>query len=196
MTYPPVAGRRAASVARLNRDVRDLMENADTEPRQATSRPRGQVILVAVAVAAIAAMFLWGYHVEREKSERRKQAEEARRKELSVPVVGQGGVSVSEVAGCSDELDWGKTSQVKNIARDGDILVVHLLANQSCGSVRAVQPRADIAGNTVTLGWSWHIPKGAPLAACICTRHLEFRIPGTPPGDLNVTVTKDVQTIK
>ena len=172
------------------------MEKEDTELRQATSHRRQHAILAAVAVVAIAAMLLWGFHVDAEKSERLKQAEEARRKELSVPVVGKGGVSVREVAGCSDELDWGKTSQVKKIARDGDILVVHLLANQSCGSLRAVQPHADIAGNTVTLGWSWQIPDPAALAACICTRHLEFRIPGIPPGDLNVSVTENVQTIK
>jgi hypothetical protein len=172
------------------------MENENTEFRQATSHRLQHAILAAVALVAIAAIFLWGYRVESEKRDRLKRIEEARRKELSVPVVGQGGVSVREVAGCSDELDWGKTSQVKKIARDGDNLVVHLLANQACGSLRAVQPRADVAGNSVILGWSWQMPKDGPLAACICTRHLEFRIPGIPPGDLNVTVTESVQTIK
>jgi hypothetical protein len=163
-------------------------------PRQANPHRLQHTILAAISLVAVVAMFSWGYLVEQKKTELLKQAEEARRKELSIPVIGEGGVSVRVVAECSND-EFGQEYKVEKIARDGEILVVLVAATDACGLLRPVQPRADVAGNTVTLGWAWQHPKGVPMAACLCTRHLEFRVPGIPPGEPNIAVPEIVQTI-
>ena len=55
-------------------------------------------------------------------------------------------------------------------------LIVQMLANAGCGPYYADAPNARIEGDTVSVGWSWALPKDAPVAACICTRRLEFRV--------------------
>jgi hypothetical protein len=101
-----------------------------------------------------------------------------------VPVIGEGGVTVRETAACNDALPKEKRSEVQQVSRDREPLVVQVLANASCGRRQAVSPTAKVDGNTVTLAWSWEV-HGVP-AACVCTHHLEFRIPGVPTGELSV----------
>ena len=65
--------------------------------------------------------------------------------------------------------------------------MVSVFANAACGGLRAENPQARTAANAVALSWSWVNPDGAPMAACKCTRHLEFRVEGVPAGDVTVT---------
>ena len=96
-------------------------------------------------------------------------------------------VTVKELGGCSHALPWTKTSEVRAVKREGATLVVSVFANAACGGLRADKPQARASGDAIALSWSWVNPDGAPMAACKCTRHLEFRVDGVPEGDLTVT---------
>jgi len=91
--------------------------------------------------------------------------------------VGRDGTSVHELASCSDELPWDQPSKVETVSQKSEGLVVRVLANASCGGVRAVEPRAKIEKQNVMLSWSWYLPEGEAVAACLCTRRLEFVVP-------------------
>lgn len=96
--------------------------------------------------------------------------------------------TVREVGGCSSALPWSKRSEVDAVSREGNELVVSVLANAACGALRAEEPQVTTSANTVALSWTWvNHPKGAPLASCLCTRHLQFRVSGAPEGDVIVT---------
>jgi hypothetical protein len=97
-------------------------------------------------------------------------------------------VTLTEVAGCRDKLPHSKSSEVRAVHRDGDVLVVSVVANTYCGGVSARQPEAHIAAKSVALSWAWIRPDvNVPLTACICSRHLEFRVSGAPAGELTIT---------
>ena len=73
--------------------------------------------------------------------------------------------------------------------REGNELAVAVLAKTYCGGVSATQPEARIAAKSVALSWVWAHPENGPLTACICARHLEFRVIGAPLGDVAVTAS-------
>lgn len=114
-------------------------------------------IIAALVVLSIAATLWWLFH--------------------GPVATGEDGTTVQEVASCSEELPWEKPPQVERVSHESSALLVRILANASCGPLQAEQPSAAIEGNTVTLSWQWVAPKDAALAACLCTRRLEFRIP-------------------
>jgi hypothetical protein len=87
-------------------------------------------------------------------------------------------VTVREVGGCSNALAWDKANEIRSSTRDGKDLVVSVLSNATCGGLRAELPLAEVVSNSVKLSWKWVNPNDAPLAACLCTRHLEFRLSG------------------
>jgi hypothetical protein len=95
-------------------------------------------------------------------------------------------VSVRELAGCSHALPWTKSSEVRETRRDGTDLVVGVLANATCGGMRAESPRAEARDKEIEITWLWVNPDNAPLAACKCTRHLEFRVADAPEGDVAI----------
>ena len=94
-------------------------------------------------------------------------------------------VAVREIGGCSNALPWTKSTDVREVTRDGEDLVVSVLANAACGGLRAELPQADVSPNTLALSWVWTNPDRAPLAACKCTRHLQFRVSPAPGGDFS-----------
>ena len=113
----------------------------------------------------------------------------------SKPVVtGPDGTTVQEIASCSGELPSDQQEKVDSVRVEQTQLIVQVLANAECGPFSAEAPSARTEGDTVSLGWSWVLPKDAPVAACICTRRLEFRVPNA--GTINrpkVVISKGVR---
>ena len=95
-------------------------------------------------------------------------------------------VSVRELGGCSHALPWTKSAEVREVRREGEELVVAVLANAACGGMQAQAPLARAREQELEITWVWVNPDNAPLAACKCTRHLEFRVAGAPAGDVAV----------
>jgi hypothetical protein len=151
-------------------------------------------VLLAVAVLAIAAVLAWVLLPSQPPSAPAAKSGPAVTTKPSPPVKGIRNVTVKELAGCSKELRSEDRARVQNVSREGEDLVVKVLANETCAPVRAERPSAEIAGNIVTLNWSWTREAGAaPKADCTCTRQLEFRLPGAPAGDLKVGVSEEHQ---
>jgi hypothetical protein len=146
----------------------------------------GVVVVLAVASAAV----LQWKQDKQLRAQKQEQEAQAYRKLFDSPELGAGGVSVRQVAGCNEELPWREKPRVQNVVRDGDSLVVTLLANNTCGPFKAASPSAVLQGKSLALDWSWRRVDDSPVAACICTRHLEFRVPKMPPGDITVTTLK------
>ena len=105
--------------------------------------------------------------------------------DVTVPVA-----TVQEIGGCSNALPWSKRSEVRAVERDGAQLVVTVFANAACGGLRPDSPQVEISGNAVALSWIWTNPDNAPMAACLCTRHLKFIVGGAPAGDVVVTAAE------
>jgi hypothetical protein len=91
--------------------------------------------------------------------------------------VGHDGISVREIDVCSEELPWGEPSKVESVSQGGTGLVVRVLANVSCGGVQPVEPSASIQGKIVQISWFWYAPPNEAVAACLCTKGLEFLVP-------------------
>jgi hypothetical protein len=97
-------------------------------------------------------------------------------------------VSVREPQRCrSEEYRTPDSPEVTSVKRDGETIVVSVIATAVCGGVNAEAPEVTISGNSIALSWLWVGPKGGPVTACRCGRHLEFRIEGGPNGDVAVT---------
>jgi hypothetical protein len=96
-------------------------------------------------------------------------------------------VSVRELSSCGDGVPRVKSSEVREVARDGESLVVTVLSNAYCGGVTPGVPEARIAAGSITLSWEWLNPENGPVTACICTHRLQFRVKNVPPGEVVVT---------
>ncbi len=150
--------------------------------------------LLVVAVLAIGGVLAWKFFPSEPPGVPAPRGGPAAATKPSPPVTGIRDVTVKELAGCSKDLPAEERARVQNVSREGQELVVQVLANETCTPVRAERPSAEIAGTIVTLNWSWtREPGAAPKAACTCTRQLEFRIPGAPAGDLKVGVSEEHQ---
>jgi len=95
-------------------------------------------------------------------------------------------VSVRELGGCSHALPWTKSSEVRESRREGAELVVGVLANAACGGMQAQAPLVQVREREIEITWLWVNPDNAPLAACKCTRHLEFRVTDAPEGEVAI----------
>jgi len=84
---------------------------------------------------------------------------------------------VRVLTACSDALPWDKPSMVESHSHSGEGLIVRVLANASCGGLEPVAPEARVDGQDVRISWSWYSPPDTALAACLCTRRLEFVVP-------------------
>jgi hypothetical protein len=98
--------------------------------------------------------------------------------------------TVQEIGGCSNALPWSERSRIRAVGREEGELVVSVLANAACGGLRPDSPQVELSGSTLSLSWVWVKPDNVPLAACLCTRHLEFRVSGVPPGDVVVNAAE------
>jgi len=84
---------------------------------------------------------------------------------------------VREIGACSEELPWGEPSKVESVSQIGKGLVIRVLANVSCGGVQPVEQSVSIQGKIVQISWFWYAPPNEAVAACLCTKRLEFLIP-------------------
>lgn len=106
------------------------------------------------------------------------------------PQVGENGVELREIAGCSEALAWNTPSRVFSSDKVGLVLKVVVLANETCGDIRPVFPSAVIDGHQIELKWAWWHRPNTPLAACKCTRHIEFTIPNVEATNPVVMIAK------
>ena len=151
-------------------------------------------VLLVVAALAIGGVLVWVLLPSRPPSAPAPKGAPVATDRKSPPVTEIRNVTVKDVGGCTKELPLEVRARVRDVTREGQDLVVQVQANETCAPVRAERPSAEIAGNIVTLNWSWaREPGAAPKEACTCTREIEFRIPGAPAGDLNVGVSEEHQ---
>jgi len=92
--------------------------------------------------------------------------------------VGSDGTTVRELAACSDDSELVGMNKVLSTSEGADGLTVLALAKHDCGPFSAVAPAAKIRGAELELSWSWYIEPNQSVAACLCTRRLEFFVPG------------------
>jgi hypothetical protein len=104
--------------------------------------------------------------------------------------IGQDGTSLREIAGCSEALPWDQQSRVTAFRKNGNQLVATVIANENCGPVLPVEPRASVRGETVEIGWNWWSRPNSPMAACKCTRHIEFTVPNVEAANPVISISK------
>ena len=108
--------------------------------------------------------------------------------------VGDGGVMLRVVSGCSNALPWSELSKVASVERAATRLTAVVLANATCGDIYPVKPVVKRQDQSLELAWSWWSPaKDGSLAACRCTRHIEFTIPGIDGATPAVTIAAQNQ---
>ena len=89
-------------------------------------------------------------------------------------------VTVKQVGNCARALGQGNADSIKAIHREGNDLVVSVIASASCGGLVADSPQVIFKGKSADLSWIWTNPDDGPLAACLCFRQLEFKVTGAP----------------
>lgn len=89
-------------------------------------------------------------------------------------------VTVKHVGNCAMALGQGNADSIKAIHREGNDLVVSVIASASCGGLVADSPQVIFKGKSADLSWVWTNPDDGPLAACLCSRQLEFKVTGAP----------------
>lgn len=92
-------------------------------------------------------------------------------------VIGADGTSVRELAACSKELPWGEPTKIESISKQREGLVIRILVNATCGGQQPVEPETKVEGQNVKISWFWYLPEDEWIAACMCTRRLEFVSP-------------------
>jgi hypothetical protein len=99
------------------------------------------------------------------------------------------GTSLQEIHGCGrDELAWSEPTKILNTDVNDKVLKVTVLANATCGDVFAVEPKTSRLANAIELSWDWWSPPNAIVAACKCTRRLEFSIPSSEGMPNKITI--------
>jgi hypothetical protein len=89
-------------------------------------------------------------------------------------------VTVKQVGNCARALGQGNIDSIKAIHREGNDLVVAVTVSASCGGLVAESPQVIFKGKSADLSWIWTNPDNGPLAACLCSRQLEFKVTGAP----------------
>ena len=102
---------------------------------------------------------------------------------------GTSGVELREVASCEkDQLPRSSPSRVEKVEIIGSTLRAFVLANAACGGVYPVKPEARVSGDNIELAWSWWAPPRGPIAACDCTRRIEFLVPNNTIANPTVSI--------
>lgn len=89
-------------------------------------------------------------------------------------------VTVKQVGNCARVLGHGNLDSIKTIHREGNDLIVSVIASTSCGGLVAESPQVIFKGKSADLSWVWTNPDDGPLAACLCVRQLEFKVTDAP----------------
>ena len=107
-----------------------------------------------------------------------------------------GHITLKGIGGCDEELPWGKGPEVKSIQWNGNELVIIVIQNISCGPFEPVAPSYIQSGSKLILKWSWHLPPDSPVAACLCTRHLEFTLTDFPKKKYEILLSEDAGLLR
>jgi hypothetical protein len=104
---------------------------------------------------------------------------------------GVDGTEVTYLKACTNALPWDQPTKIVSTEKRASTLIVEVLANQNCGPVYAVEPIVKRDGADIELGWSWWSRPTDAMAACKCTRHLQFSVPNVDVHDAKISVAKD-----
>jgi hypothetical protein len=80
-----------------------------------------------------------------------------------------------------------KKNEIRSVKRDGTALVVSVIANAPAVACARNPHGRPLPREHSQDFWVWTNPGNEPLARCICSRHLEFRVADVPDGDFTAT---------